>query len=458
MWSKRLLRMLALVNTTSSSTPTTTLEPRRWLAMIPMMLGVLIGSITISAATTALPAMQASLGLSSREGLWIIDVYPLTLAATLVLAARAGDRFGRRTIMLLGLAGFAAFNLIGGLTSLGWVLIVSRVGLGASEAMVISSVVATIGVVFHQRERVLAYGLWTAAFGSGTAFGPVAGGLLADGPGWPWVMLGCVPIALVSLLFAALLVPQTRTQQRPHWDMFSIVTSIVALAGVVYALQHAVSDPVPAALIGATGIICGVLFTRRQLRLPDPLIDVQLFRIPAFGVAYVRILAAAGAGAAVTYLVSVHFQEALERSPVEAGLALLPQAITIAIGGVLAPLLLRVMTNPTATTIGLIVAAVGVIWLALAPADSIRALSLVGAGGGVVATLAAAALFDVTTPEQAGQVGAVQEVGFALGNGLGVAVFGTIALTIGAGGFTVAHLIAASVILLAALVPLGLRR
>lgn len=445
------------MNHATAPVPIVELAPTRWLAMIPMMLGVLIGSITISAATTALPAMRADLDLTPAAGLWIIDVYPLALAATLVIAARAGDRFGRRTVMLFGFVGFAAFNLLGGLTSAGGMLIASRVGLGISEAMVIASVVATIGAAFHARERVLAYGMWTAAFGSGSAFGPVAGGLLADGPGWRWVMLGCVPIAVLALALAAPLVPQTRTDRRPHWDALSIATSIVALAGIVYALQHAFSEPLPAAVAGIVGTIAGVVFTHRQLRLTDPLIDVRLFRIPGFGVAYVRILTASGAGAAVTYLVSVFFQEALGATPVEAGVALLPQAIMIAIGGVLAPFALRLVSNPTATVLGLIVASAGLAWLALSPQSSLGALLLIGCGGGVVATLAATTLFDATTPEQAGQVGAVQEVGFALGNGLGIAVFGTIALTAGTNGFTVAHLAAAGVVLLSAVLPL-LRR
>lgn len=441
------------VNDASAIAPTVELSPTRWLAMIPMMLGIVIGSITISAVTTALPAMRQELGLTAREGLWVIDVYPLALAATLVIAARAGDRFGRRTIMLLGLAGFAVFNLLGGTTSTGWVLIASRVALGVSEAMVIASVVATIGVAFHARERVLAYGMWTAAFGSGAAFGPVAGGILAEGPGWRWVMLGCVPFAIIALVLAAPLVPQTRTTARPHWDPFSIATSIIALAGIVYALQHAMSDPVPAGILGVLGIACGILFTRRQLRLHDPLIDVRLFAIPGFGIAFMRIMASAGAGSAVTYLVSIYSQESLGATPIEAGVTLLPQAIMIAISGVLAPLALKFTSNATATMIGLIATAPGLVWLAVSPGAPFWALVVIGSGSGFVATLAAASLFDATTREQSGQVGAVQEVGFALGNGLGIAVFGTIALTVGANGFTVAHVVAATAILAAALLP-----
>lgn len=167
---------------------------RTWLAMVPMLLGGLVGALAISATTTALPAMRQDLHMTDAAAIWIVDIYPLALAVTLVIAARAGDQFGRRTVMAIGLAGFALFNLIGGMTDSALVLIAMRALLGASEAAVIASVVSTIGAVFQPGERVLGYGLWTATFGAGSAFGPVAGGILAEGPGWRWTLYGGIPL------------------------------------------------------------------------------------------------------------------------------------------------------------------------------------------------------------------------------------------------------------------------
>ncbi len=425
--------------------------------MIPMLLGILIGSLTISAATTALPAMRIDLGLSEAEGIWIIDVYPLALAATLVVAARAGDAFGRRRIMVLGLIGFALLNLAGGFVSDGLLLIVIRALLGLAEAMVVASVVATIGSHYQARERVLAYGLWTATFGAGSAFGPVVGGLLAEGPGWRWILLGCVPLAVIAIGLALWLVPESRTPTQPHWDAASILTSVVALAGIVFALQHLIATPIPAAVAAAVGVAALVVFVRRQLHLADPLIDVRLFTISGFTDAYARILVSTGASAATVYLTSVHLQEVRGESPVVAGLILLPQAITIAVGGVAAPAALRWFSSGGVMMSALILQAAGLAWLAFDPAVMVVPLAMIGAGFGVIGTLAATALFDATTPDQAGQVGAVQEVGFSLGNGLGVAVFGTIAVTIVTGGFTVALAVSAVAVLAAALLPLTRR-
>lgn len=426
---------------------------KRWFSMIPMLLGVLVGAITISSATTALPSISEELGLGPVEALWIIDVYPLALAVTLVLAARAGDRFGRRIIMIFGLFGFAAFNVMGGFADSGLLIIASRTLLGLSEAMVISSVVSTIGFHFKARERVLAYGLWTATFGAGSAFGPLVGGILADGPGWRWIMFGAAPIAILALVLAIWLVPESKTSTPPSWDILSIFLSVVGLAGVVYALQHLALEPLVALIAAVIGLLAMTSFVRRQLGSADPLIDVRLFANVPFSTAYLRIIAGGGTSAATIYLVSVHLQEDRGVSAIEAGLVIIPHAVMIIIGGLLAPVALRALSNSSVTGIALLIEAAGLAWLSFDPTSYMGPLLLVGFGMGVVGTLAASELFDVTTSEQAGQVGAIQEVGFALGAGLGVALLGGLAVMFASNGFAVAMVGGAILTVAAALLP-----
>jgi len=431
------------------SASTTTPSSRRWLALVPMLLGVLIGSLSLSSIITALPALLSELRLDPGVGVWIIDIYPLTLGVTLVLAARAGDHWGRRRIMVLGLGGFAVFNLVAGLQSAGPGLIALRMLLGISEAMVISSVVSTIGTQFHARERVLAYGFWTAAFGAGSAFGPLLGGVLTEGPGWRWIFLGCVPLSVIAVLAALRFVPEGRAPVPPHWDPLSIATSVLAIGGIVYALQHALAEPMPAAVLAAAGLAAGYLFVRRQKALDNPLIDVGIFRIREFSIAYSHILVITGTTAATLYLVGQQVQDEQGLSPAGAGLVMLPLAALTGIVGATAPLALRRVGRKTITTLALAVALLGQLWLASGLPGIPVALGLIGAGFGAVGTLAAAALFDYTTPAQAGQVGAVQEVSFALGNGIGVAVFGTIALAAGQDGYRFAMLAAGAALAVA---------
>lgn len=426
--------------------------------MLPMLLGVLIGALAISSVSTALPAIRGELTLSDIEALWLVDVYALSLAATLILAARIGDAFGRKSIILIGLSGFGVLNAIGGVATNGMVMIVVRALLGVAEAFVIAGVVATIGAKYHARERVLAYGLWTATFGVGSALGPVLGGLLAEGPGWRSLLLGSVPLAIVAVVLAIWLVPDSRSSQPPSWDVTSILSSILALGALVFALHEALAAPVVAGIAAAIAIVSLIFFVRRQRSLTEPLIDIRLFGLTDFSPAIIRIVVSSGASAASVLLVSLHLQDSRGESAAQAGLALLPQAAAIAIGGVVAPVALRWLSGKALTVLALLVQAAGLAWLGLDPAVVAWPLALVGLGFGVAATLAATTLFDATTEDQAGQVGAIQEVGFALGGGLGIAVFGIIAAVFIAGGFVIAVLAAAVVVTAAAVVPLITRR
>ena len=426
----------------------------RWWAMLPLLLGILIGALAISSVATALPAIRGELHFNDTEVLWFVDIYSLTLAATLILAARIGDAFGRKRIILIGLTGFAVLNAVGGFATSGLLLIIVRALLGTAEAFVIAGVVATIGAHYQAKQRVLAYGLWTATFGAGSALGPVVGGLLADGPGWRWLLLGAVPLAVLAAGLTMWLVPDSRAGRAQAWDIPSIVTSIVALGALVYALHEALASPFMAAVAGAVAVSGLVFFVARQRRLADPLIDVGLFAVPGFSAAISRILVSSGASAASVVLVSLHLQDAIGMTASEAGLMLLPQAIAIVAGGVLAPVLLRWLSSGTATVLALLLQAAGLGMLALNPVSVLVPLSFIGLGFGVAGTLAATTLFDVTTVEHAGQVGAIQEVGFALGGGLGIAVLGTIAAVVAQGGAVVGMAAGAIAVLLSAVAPM----
>ncbi|GGR27795.1 MFS transporter [Agromyces mediolanus] len=439
--------------TLSPALPDSRSSIRRWAAMVPMLLGILIGSLAISSAATALPAIRAELSLGDTEALWLVDSYSLAMAATLIIAARIGDAFGRKRIILIGLAGFAVLNLAGGLATGGAMLIGARALLGIAEAFVIAGVVATIGARYAGRDRVVAYGLWTATFGVGNALGPVLGGALAEGPGWRWLFLGSVPLAIIAIVLAAWLVPDSRSSVRPGWDVPSILASMLALGGLVLALHEAVAAPLVAIIAGAVAVASLVFFIVRQRRLREPLIDVRLFGLAGFSPAITRILVSAGASAASVLLVSLQLQDTRGASAAEAGLALLPQAAAIAAGGVVTPLLLRWLSANTLTVLALLAQAAGLGWLASDPGLIAAPLVLVGLGFGIAGTLAATALFEATTEDQAGQVGAIQEIGFALGSGLGIAVFGTIAAALATGGFAVAVLVAAIVVGAVAVLP-----
>nr|WP_276319265.1 MFS transporter [Streptomyces luteoverticillatus] len=393
---------------------------------------MLMGGMDLTILNVALPTVGRELLPSGSELLWIVDGYALTVAATLVVCSTVGDRLGRKRVLLTGLATFGLASAAGALSSAPGQLIAARAVQGLGYSMMLSSTVVIIRVVFPvARERSLAYGLWVASSSTGAALGPVLGGVLVEKFSWGAVFLVNVPIAVIAVLFGAALVPESRNPEAPRWDVPSAVLSILGLAGAVYALQH-IGQPErlsPATVAsGVLGVALLIIFTLRQRRIPNPLLDIRLFTDRRFSVSTVAILCCYGAYTGLLFLLTQQLQLVDGYSPAKAGLSLVPIAVASAVGGVLAPKLASVVGNRWGVTAGMAVLALALIALSAAgAAGNYASLVAVGLGSGIVMTLGADSMMSAAPPERAAEAGAVQEVGFSLGAGLGVAAMGVIA-------------------------------
>jgi DHA2 family multidrug resistance protein-like MFS transporter len=196
---------------------------------------------------------------------------------------------------------------------------------------------------------------------------------------------------------------------------------------MVYGIQHLVPDPFAGGLFLAAGAAAAAWLVRRQRRTADPLIDISLLRRTGFAKSTTQILVSAATAAACLYLVSLHLQHTLGRTPLEAGVALAPQAAGTAFGGVLAPLSLRWTAAATAVRAALVVQAAGLLVLSWNGTAVFAPIALVGFGYGAVGTLATTALFEAATPSRSSQAGAIQEIAFAFGSGAGIAFFSAVA-------------------------------
>ncbi|WP_040768045.1 MFS transporter [Tsukamurella sp. 1534] len=415
--------------------------------LVPLLTGILTTSLAVGMINTALPRLSADLGLSATARTWVADVYPLCLAVGIVVAARAGDAVGRRRVLALGLAVFAVGSAIAAATGTAAVLIGARAALGFAGAMIVASVVSTIGAVFDGHARTVANGLWVAVFGAATAIGPVLGGALTEALGWRAVFWASVPTALAAaaMLF---LVPETRAEHRAPWDVAGIAASAAGLGLLVYGVHHVTDQPaigVPAVILGGAAL---GWFVRHQRRVPHPVIDVELFGRWRFGAAAASMTVSAATAAASVYLLSIHLQ-AGGQGPFTVGLTLLPQALATTAGGLLAPALGRRVHRPAAISAALLLQSAGCVLVAATPA-AIPGLILLGVGFGVVGTLGTTELFEHSSADQVAQVGAIQEVAFAVGSGAGIAVFGSLSLVAPPHGFTIALLTAAAACLVVA--------
>jgi DHA2 family multidrug resistance protein-like MFS transporter len=404
---------------------------RRWAVLAVLLAGMLMGGMDLTILNVALPTVSRELLPSSSELLWIMDGYALTVAATLVVCSTVGDRIGRKRMLLAGLATFALASLAAALTTAPGQLIAARAVQGLGYSMLLSSTVVIIRVIFPvPRERALAYGLWVASSSTGAALGPLAGGALVEKFSWGAVFLVNVPIAAVAIVLGLVLVPESRNPDPQRWDVPSAVLSILGLAGAVYALQHIGQPEKLSPVTVAVGVLGAALlagFTVRQRRIPNPLLDMRLFTDRRFSVSTVSILLCYGAYTGLLFLLTQQLQLVDGYSPLTAGLTLVPVAVASAVGGVVAPKLAAAVGNRMGVTVGASVLALALLALAVfGAAGNLPSLIAVGLGAGTVMTLGADSMMSAAPPERAAEAGAVQEVGFSLGAGLGVAAMGII--------------------------------
>lgn len=400
---------------------------KRWLVLIPLLMGILTGSLSMGLITVPAARIGTELAMTDVTRAWLVDVYPLGLAVALVTAARLGDRCGRRTVMLAGLAATAVGNTLIVASTSGTGIILLRAVMGVAGAAVLTSVVATIASHFRGRDLVVANGAWVAVVGGGNALGPVVGGVLTDTLGWRAVFILVAGMALLTMTAGAMLMPQTFGPGASPLDAVSLILSAIALGGVVYAVKQVLSAPLAGGALLVLGTVATVAFARRQLRLTTPLLDVRLFRNPSLTVSAVQIFTSAASAAACIYLVSIHLQTALDLPATEAGMALVPIAGATVLAGLLAPRITSHIDPATVTRGALLLQALGLAATGSGLTPLPIGLALVGAGYGTVGTIATTTLFQAATATRAAQAGVIQETSFAVGSGIGIAIFSSLA-------------------------------
>jgi DHA2 family multidrug resistance protein-like MFS transporter len=406
---------------------------RRWAALAVLTGTVLLLSIDGTVLALAVPALTASLGPTAEQVLWMGDIYPLTLAGLLVLMGSLADRFGRKRILLIGSVAFGAASLVAAFAPSAEALIAARMLLGVAGATLMPSTLSLIRNIFTDgAERTRAIAIWSTAFAGGSAIGPLAGGFLLEHFWWGSVFLINVPVMVLVLVFGLLLLPESRDPQPGRFDVPSAVLSMVAIVPVVYAIKHVVGSGVdgPTVALVVAGLAGGVLFVRRQRRLEQPMLDVDLFRSGAFSGAVAANVIAIFALTGLLFFFSQYLQLARGNSPLRAGLAELPATIaSIAVVAFIGVTTAR-LGRGRSIALGLALAGAGLALVAAAARGPYVWLGLalvpIGLGIGLAMTLTGDAIVSAAPPRKAGAVSAITETANELGVVLGIAVLGSL--------------------------------
>ncbi|MFT4213409.1 MAG: MFS transporter [Microbacterium sp.] len=405
---------------------------RGWAALVVLMLPVLLVSVDNTVLSFALPDIALSLKPTSAQQLWIIDAYPLVLAGLLVTMGTLGDRFGRRRLLLIGATGFATVSVFAAVApSAAW-LIVARAVMGVFGAMLMPATLSLLRSVFTDRDqRRLAIAVWAAGFSAGAALGPIVGGLLLEYFPWGSVFLLSVPVLVPLLVFAPVLVPESRDPRPGRIDAVSIALSMSTLVPVVYAIKEIAVEGVTSASLGlfAVGLLFGVVFVRRQLRADVPMLDMRLFRRGTFTGALLVNLFSVIALVGFLYFVSQHLQLVVGLSPMQAGFALAPGMACMIVAGLLVVPISRRVSPRVVVPAALCFSVAAYVLVPAAAADLallVVAFGLLGVGIGAAETVSNELILASAPPAKAGAASAVSETAYEVGAVLGTSLLGGI--------------------------------
>ncbi|HEX2182332.1 MAG TPA: MFS transporter [Rubrobacteraceae bacterium] len=407
---------------------------REWIGLAVIALPCLLYSMDLTVLELAVPKLSADLEPTSSQLLWIMDIYGFLLAGFLIPMGTLGDRIGRRRLLLVGAAAFGAASVLAAFSRSAEMLIAARALLGIAGATLAPSTLSLIRNMFQDDDqRTLAIGVWATSFSAGAAVGPLAGGLLLEFFPWGSVFLLAVPVMALLLVLGPVLLPEFRDPEAGRLDLTSAALSLAAVLAAVYGLKQIAQDGagwLPALSIVA-GIAVGVAFVLRQRRLADPLIDLRLFRAPAFDVSLAAFAISIFVIAGMFFFIAQYLQLVLGLSPLAAGLWTVPSAGGLIAGSMLAPLAVRRVRPAFVMAGGLALSAVGFAMLTRVESASGLAVLVIGSvalslGIAPVGTLATDLIVGSAPPERAGAASGISETSAELGGALGIAVLGSI--------------------------------
>jgi MFS transporter, DHA2 family, multidrug resistance protein len=411
---------------------------KEWAGLVVLALPCLLYAMDLTVLNLAVPRLSADLQPSSAQLLWIVDIYGFMLAGSLITMGALGDRIGRRRLLLAGAAGFGAASVFAAFSASAAMLIVARAVLGVAGATLAPSTLSLIRVMFlDPRQRKLAVAAWITSFSAGGAIGPLLGGVLLRWFWWGSVFLLAVPVMGLLLVLGPLVLPEYRDQRAGRLDLLSGGLSLASVLALIYGIKQlalAGQAWLPVLSILA-GVASGAVFVRRQHRLPDPLLDLRLFRVPAFSAALGTYAAGIFVVFGVLLFTAQYLQLVLGLSPLRAGLWSVPSGAGLIAGSTLAPLLARRFRPALVAAAGLALAAAGFGLLTQAgPASGLEVLVtgtlLYSAGVAPALALSTDLIISAAPPERAGAAAAIAETGSELGGALGIALLGIIGNTI----------------------------
>jgi MFS transporter, DHA2 family, multidrug resistance protein len=408
---------------------------REWIGLGVLALPCMLYSMDLTVLNLAVPTLTQELKPSAGQMLWIIDIYGFMVAGFLMTMGTLGDRIGRRKLLMIGAAAFGAASAVAAFSTSAEMLIVMRAVLGVAGATLAPSTLSLITVMFtDEKERTFAISMWIASFSAGGIVGPVVGGFLIQHFFWGSVFLIAVPPMILLLIIGPRLLPEYKAPDAGRLDLASAALSLAAVLSAIYGVKHMAefgASGLGAAAV-ASGVGLAVVFLRRQGRLADPMIDLALFRNPAFSASLAINLAGILFMFGSFIFVAQYLQLVAGLTPLQAGFWSLPSAMAFTVASFVTPALAARLQAVTLIVGGMLLAAVGFVGLALSRELVLVVASTVvfSVGFTPVISLTTGIIVGSAPPERTGAASAMSETSAELGGALGVALLGSLGTAI----------------------------
>ncbi len=384
--------------------------------------------------TIALPTLARDLSATAAELQWMVDAYILVFAGLLLLAGALSDRYGRRLMLVIGLALFGIGSAMAPLVTTSDQLIALRAFMGLGAAFMMPSTLSIIADVFPAHERPKAIAAWGSVSAVGIVAGPLLGGWLLEHHAWPSVFLVNVPFVLLGIVLTLAIVPESRAPGRVPLDVVGAALSVVGLVALVFAIievpSRGVSDP-SVLLSAAIAAVTIAAFAWWERRIEHPMLDVNLFRDRRFSAASLSITLVFFALMGALFFLTQYLQGVQGLGAFETGIRFIPVALGIMVASALSASLTVRLGARFATTLGLVVVAAGLAMLAVVDVDTADwylalEMFVVAAGIGLAMTPATDTIMGVLPAAQFGVGSAVNDTTREVGGALGIAILGSL--------------------------------
>jgi EmrB/QacA subfamily drug resistance transporter len=420
---------------------------RKPLILISLLLAAFVINLDTTIVNVALPTLVRQLHASTSQLQWVVDAFNLLFAGSVLVAGSLSDRFGRKGMLLAGLAVFGLASLVGGLVNDVGALIAARAVMGVGAAMVFPPTLSLLtGAFTERRERALAIGLWGAITGMAIALGPIVGGWLLQVFDWRSIFFAMTPIAAAAAALVAGYVPTSRDPSAPRTDRAGFALSTAAIGLLIYTIIEGPSQGWGSGRTLASFAVDAILasaFVAWERRMDEPMLDLSLFKNLRFTAASVSVAISFFSLSGFIFLFTQYAQFIKGWGALSTGVRLLPVASFVAISSIVGTKLAIRLGTKLVVAGGLLLMAGFYLWVSTAQATTsyltiAAQMVVIGTGMGLTSAPATEAIMGVVPKAKAGIGSAVNDATRLLGGTLGVAVIGSVYASLYASRLTAA--------------------